>query len=175
MNSAASRDHRQNFRRLILFIINMHFGVFGSSSDRFYYVCVQSNRSFVAQCSVLLHGLSHIANRTHLSLLALQSEAVTMNTHGCANADGVKSVSVCVCERESEKTGALIALNTSLRLSDLLYITLTVHPVTCFDSVKGENRSTGTVYSLFLELCFNRESDVESSDLEYNSVMRLGI
>lgn len=100
MNSAASRDHRQNFRRLILFIINMHFGVFGSSSNRFYYVCVQSNRSFVAQCSVLLHGLSHIANRTHLSLLALQSEAVTMNTHGCANADRAKSVSVCVRERE---------------------------------------------------------------------------
>lgn len=163
MNSAASRDHRQNFRRLILFIINMHFGVFGSSSNRFYYVCVQSNRSFVAQCSVLLHGLSHIANRTHLSLLALQSEAVTMNTHGCANADRAKSVSVCVCERESEKTGALIALNTSLRLSDLLYIYMNI------------NRSIGTVYRLFLELCFNRESDVESSDLEYNSVMRLGI
>lgn len=131
MNSAASRDHRQNFRRLILFIINMHFGVFGSSSNRFYYVCVQSNRSFVAQCSVLLHGLSHIANRTHLSLLALQSEAVTMNTHGCANADRAKCVSLCVCERESEKTGALIALNTSLRLSDLLYIYMNINRTPC--------------------------------------------
>lgn len=92
---------------------------------------MQSNRSFVAQCSVLLHGLSHIANRTHLSLLALQSEAVTMNTHGCANADGVKSESVCVCERESEKTGALIALNTSLRLSDLLYIYMNINRTPC--------------------------------------------
>lgn len=90
---------------------------------------MQSNRSFVAQCSVLLHGLSHIANRTHLSLLALQSEAVTMNTHGGANADGVKSV--CVCERESEKMGALIALSTSLRLNDLLYIYMNINRTPC--------------------------------------------